>query len=713
MQATSPPGRAFLVDDRGHVFEGERLEVEPVDRVVVGRHRLRIAVDHHGLEPLVLQGERRVATAVVELDALSDTVGSRAENHHLAAVRRGRLALPLPGSVEIGGERLELRRTGVDALVDGGEARVAAPLAHDGRRRVERAAQLFVAEPGALEVGEEVGGQGLQPGEAGRAPHLDDLGELGQEPPIDASELVHLLDGPPPVESLEHREHPAIRRHHELPLERGVIGVLLVGVLLVGFGLAGEQPAALPDLQRADSLEKRLLERTADGHRLSDRLHLGHQGAVGLRELLEGPPRHLDDDVVERGLEAGRGQAGDVVGDLFQTVAEGQLRRDLRDRKPGRLGGQGGRARHPRIHLDGHHPAVVRVHRELDVGAAGLDPDTADDPPGRIAHPLVFLVGEGQRRRHGDAVAGVHAHRVDVLDRAHHDEVVGGVAHHLELELLPADDRFLDEDLVHRTQLDAPRHDVTELLDVVGDASADPAQGERRPHDRGKAEAVHHAHRLVERLGVGAGRYVDADGLHRLAELQAVFGHHDGVDRGPDQRYPELLEHPVGIELHRQVQRGLAPDRRQQRIGTFPGDYRAHHFPGQRLDVGPIRDLRVRHDGRGVRVDQDHLDALGPERLARLGARIVELARLADHDRAGADDEHAFDVSTAGHGQQGSDGAARHLLQKSGKQIVGVVGARRGLRMVLHAEDRLPAMTQPLDGAVVEIQVGHLDVVGE
>ena len=48
----------------------------------------------------------------------------------------------------------------------------------------------------------------------------------------------------------------------------------------------------------------------------------------------------------------------------------------------------------------------------------------------------------------GDAVAGVDAHRVEVLDRADDHGVVGAVAHHLHLELFPADDALLDEDRV-------------------------------------------------------------------------------------------------------------------------------------------------------------------------------------------------------------------------------------------------------------------------
>ena len=59
------------------VLAGERLEVQAVGRVVVGRHGLRVAVDHHRLEAGVAQGEAGVDAAVVELDALADAVRAR------------------------------------------------------------------------------------------------------------------------------------------------------------------------------------------------------------------------------------------------------------------------------------------------------------------------------------------------------------------------------------------------------------------------------------------------------------------------------------------------------------------------------------------------------------------------------------------------------------------------------------------------------------
>src|SRR4029079_14746368 len=67
------------------------------------------------------------------------------------------------------------------------------------------------------------------------------------------------------------------------------------------------------------------------------------------------------------------------------------------------------------------------------------------------------------------------------------------------------------------------------------------------------------------------------------------------------------------------------------------------------LDVRAIGELGVRHDRRRVRVHQRHVVALAPQDLARLRARVVELARLPDHDRSGADDEDALEVGALRH----------------------------------------------------------------
>jgi hypothetical protein len=62
-----------------------------------------------------------------------------------------------------------------------------------------------------------------------------------------------------------------------------------------------------------------------------------------------------------------------------------------------------------------------------------------------------------------------------------------------------------------------------------------------------------------------------------------------------------------------------------------------------------MHELGIGHDGRWVRVDQHHLVAELRQRLRTLGSRVVELARLADHDRAGTDEENLLNVVATGH----------------------------------------------------------------
>src|SRR4029450_13262592 len=78
----------------------------------------------------------------------------------------------------------------------------------------------------------------------------------------------------------------------------------------------------------------------------------------------------------------------------------------------------------PRVHLDAARAPGVGVDGELDVAAAGVHADRPQHGDADVAHLLVLAVGEGHRGGDGHRVAGVHAHRVDVLDRADDDHVV-------------------------------------------------------------------------------------------------------------------------------------------------------------------------------------------------------------------------------------------------------------------------------------------------
>ena len=164
------------------------------------------------------------------------------------------------------------------------------------------------------------------------------------------------------------------------------------------------------------------------------------------------------------------------------------------------------------------------------------------------------------------------------------------------------------------------------------------------------------------------------------------------------------------MQVDRGVERRLPAERRQDRVGLLLRDDRLDDLPRDRLDVGRVGEVGVGHDRRRVRVHEDDAHALLAQHAARLGARVVELARLADDDRAGADDEDALDVVALGHYfvvllvEVRDDEVAEAV-----EEVVGVVRSGGGLGVVLHREGRDVERAQALDDLVVEPDVAHLD----
>jgi very-short-patch-repair endonuclease len=67
-----------------------------------------------------------------------------------------------------------------------------------------------------------------------------------------------------------------------------------------------------------------------------------------------------------------------------------------------------------------------------------------------------------------------------------------------------------------------------------------------------------------------------------------------------------------------------------------------------RLDIGDVGHFRIGHDRRRVRIDDDDPVAFAFQRLDRLASGIVELGRLADDDRPGADDQWSWQPADVG-----------------------------------------------------------------
>ena len=646
---------ALNVDNVHDVLVGERLKVQAVGRVVVGRNGLGIAVDHDGLKAAGRQRVARVHAAVIELDTLSNAVGAGAQDHRLGLVRRRGLV----GSHALLGIRAravdvlvrlvvvlrgarELRSAGIDRLHAGNHAQALAVGAHKALVRAGQRGDLGIARAVLLEQAHRVGVDILHTQAADALLDLHHVVDTVEVPRIDTADGMDAGDVPAATQGLDHKE--------DAVLGRGCHGLSeLVVAQLVGTLLATGANALVAVLQRAHSLAKGLLKGAADRHDLAHGLHARGERGVGSLELLEGKARHLNDAVVNRGLKAGRRCLGNVVDDLVERVAHSQARGGLSDGETRGLGGQRGRTAHARVHLDDDQAAGVGVHGKLHVGAAGLDADLLQDGERGDTHALILKVGEGLRRRHGDGVAGMHAHGVEVLDGAHDDAVAGVVTHDLHLVLFPTLDGLLDQHLVGRREFKTLAHDGDELLVSMRDATTGAAEGKARTQHAGISHALGDGLGVCHAVGIARARDLQADLGHGLVKELAVLAALDGGKVAADHLDAVLVERAVLCQFDGGVQTGLAAQRGQQRVRALFLDYALDKLGSDGLDIGAVGQARVGHDGRRVGVDQDDLKAILLEHLAGLGAGVVKLTGLANDNGARANDEDTLDVSTFRH----------------------------------------------------------------
>src|SRR6185295_2725622 len=126
----------------------------------------------------------------------------------------------------------------------------------------------------------------------------------------------------------------------------------------------------------------------------------------------------------------------------------------------------------------------------------------------------------------------------------------------------------------------------------------------------------------------------------------------------------QALEHAALVQREREVQCGLPAERRKDRLRTLAFEDRLERTRLELLDVRAATrtgELRIRHDRRGIGIDEHDVIALFTEGFRTLCSRIIELARLADDDGARANEQDFLDVRAPGH--------ERCLTGKSGGRV--------------------------------------------
>ena len=298
------------------------------------------------------------------------------------------------------------------------------------------------------------------------------------------------------------------------------------------------------------------------------------------------------------------------------------------------------------------------VDGELHVRAAGVHANFTQHSQACIAQNLVFLVRQGLGRGHGDRVAGVHAHGVEVFNRAHDDAVVRFVAHHFHLVLFPTQQRFFNQQFIGGRGFQTALANGFELFRVVGDAPTSAAQGEAGPNNDRKTHCFLNRPSIVQTVRDARTCGTQTNLGHGVFELQAVFGFVNGFWRGTNQLdgftcvlTTVLVQHAVVPQVQCTVQCGLTAHGGQNGIGAFFGNDFFNRFPGDRFDVSHIGRRRIGHDRGRVAVDQNNFKALFTQGFAGLHTRVIEFTGLTNDDGARANQENAFDVCALRHGK--------------------------------------------------------------
>ena len=627
-----------------HILRCQRLEVKLVCNIKVCGNRLRVVIDDDGLIAFSCKGPSSMHGAVVELDSLSDPDRAGAKDKNLLAVRHALLCLirirGIVDRIEIRSLRLKLRGTGVYHLVARRDAVVIAHLRNFFLRNSGPAGNDAVRELHALCLFQKLLRQRFL---LKLLLHADKIVDLIDEPLIHHGDLVNGLTGNALAKRF--RNHPdSLVIHNGQANEQLLLGKMaeIIAVQCVHMLLQG-----------TDCLHQAALEVRADAHDLAGCLHLGCQRSLRVNKLIERKTGELHHAVVQCRLEGRIGLSGHRVLDLIQRKAKCDLRRNLCDRIAGRLGGKSRGTGHTGIYLNDTVFKARRMQRKLYVAAAG-NLQLINDVQCRCTQHLIFLVGKCLGRSHNDGVTGVHADRIQVFHVADGDAVSCSVAHHFVLDFLPAGDAALHQNLPHSRKTETVLKNLAELCRIMCNTAAGAAQRVGRTQNNREADLFCEFYTVFHVLNDIGGCDRLADLLHGFLEHLAVLCLFNGQSRCSEELYAVSFQKSGFCKLHAKVQSGLSAQCREDGVRLLLLNNLLQDLGGQRLNVDLIRNVLIGHNGRGVGVYKAYLHALFLQRAARLCTRIVELRRLSDDNRAGANHHYLFYIFSFRHDYKAS-----------------------------------------------------------
>ena len=139
------------------------------------------------------------------------------------------------------------------------------------------------------------------------------------------------------------------------------------------------------------------------------------------------------------------------------------------------------------------------------------------------------------------------------------------------------------------------------------------------------------------------------------AEGFAVLGAVNGLAIGADHFNIHVRKSAVVMQGARAIQRGLSTKRWQQRVNrcskiTLLLQNFSHGLRRDGLNVSAVAECRIRHNGRGIGVDQHNSIPLFAQSFTCLRSGIIKFTTLANHNWTAANDEDCVDVFASRHG---------------------------------------------------------------
>mmetsp|Transcript_2843 Transcript_2843/g.11166 ORF Transcript_2843/g.11166 Transcript_2843/m.11166 type:complete len:585 (-) Transcript_2843:4-1758(-) len=196
------------------------------------------------------------------------------------------------------------------------------------------------------------------------------------------------------------------------------------------------------------------------------------------------------------------------------------------------------------------------------------------------------------------------------------------------------------------------------------------------------------------------------DSLNTSLEDPAVLCGDDRADLGAEHADAVLREGAVVVQGDGAVQRGLPAEGREEAVGTHFLDDLGDKLRGDGHEVDMVGEALRGLNGGNVRVDEDGLHMLLPQRLDGLGSRVVELAGLADCQATRSEHQHPAELLgvIVGDGAQEVALLALDHVQVVVEQKGGIHGAVAGLRVELHGQPWPGFVRDALVGAVIGVR---------